>query len=94
MSDHGRSTPESLGRLEIGSGVLLFVYGTLSPMITRFYPVLEPDVLFGLWPLVLILTGALLVAAGGRLVRGKRWPWLYHVPLATWLLCVVFLLYR
>ena len=92
MSDEQRSLPESIGRLEIGTGVLVFVFGTLSPMISRFYPALEPDVLFGLWPLVLLLTGALMVLAGGRLLSRKKWPWLYHGPLVVWVLIVVFYL--
>lgn len=80
---------ENAGRFEIGTGVLVFVFGTLSPMISRFYPALEPDVLFGIWPLVLLLTGALMVLAGGRLLSGKKWPWLYHAPLLAWVLFVV-----
>ena len=88
MTTGSRSRAVSLGRFEVGSGVLVFVYGTLSPMISRFYPALEPDVLFGLWPLVLLTTGALMVLAGGRLVGGRRWPWLFHLPLAAWVLFV------
>jgi hypothetical protein len=75
----------AIGRFEIAAGVLLFIYATLSPMISRFYPVLEPEVMFGLWPLVLLFTGFGLVAAGGRLVSGKKWPFLWHVPLAVWI---------
>ena len=89
MTETPRSIAESVGRLEIGTGVLVFVFGTLSPMISRFYPALEPDVLFGLWPLVLLLTGALMVLAGGRLLGDKKWPWLYHAPLVAWMLIVV-----
>lgn len=94
MSRQARSIAEHVGRFEIGTGVLVFVFGTLSPMISRFYPALEPEVLFGLWPLVLLLTGALMVLAGGRLLGKKKWPWLYHGPLVAWLIFVVAYLLR
>lgn len=92
MPANRRSTAQSVGRFEIGTGVLVFIFGTLSPMISRFYPALEPDVLFGLWPLVLLMTGALMVLAGGRLLGTKKWPWVYHVPLVAWIVFVVFYL--
>ena len=92
MSEERRSLSEAIGRFEIGTGVLVFVFGTLSPMISRFYPALEPDVLFGIWPLVLLLTGALMVLSGGRLLGKKKWPWAFHVPLVAWVVFVVFYL--
>jgi hypothetical protein len=79
-----KSTKEVIGRFEIAAGVLLFIYATLSPMISRFYPFLEPDVMFGLWPLILLFTGFGLVFAGGRLMKASRWPWLWHLPLVAW----------
>lgn len=80
----------AIGKAEIAAGVLLFVYATLSPMISRFYPSLEPDLLFGLWPMILLFTGFGLVIAGGRLVKGARWPYLWHIPLLLWVAFAVF----
>jgi hypothetical protein len=87
-----RSVTESIGRIEIAAGVILFVYATLSPMISRFYPFLEPDVMFGLWPLTLLFTGFGLVVAGGRLIKAPRWPWAWHLPLVAWVIFSVFIL--
>ena len=93
MAPDGRkSTNEMIGRLEIAAGVVLFVYATLSPMISRFYPALEPDVMFGLWPLILLFTGFGLVVAGGRLIKARRWPWIGHLPLAAWVVFAVVVL--
>ena len=59
-----KSINESIGRFEIAAGVILFVYATLSPMIGRFFPILEPDSLFGLWPLLLLMLGPIFAAQG------------------------------
>jgi hypothetical protein len=75
----------AIGRVEIGLGLLLFVYGTLSPMVGRFYPSLEPDILYGLWPLFLIFGGVALVVSGAGFFKGGRWQLLMHLPLVGWL---------
>lgn len=75
----------TLARVEIGLGLLIFVYATLSPMIGQMWPVLEPDVLYGLWPLVLMFAGLWLVVAGGGIIKYPRWSLLMHLPLVVWL---------
>jgi hypothetical protein len=84
--DEKRSVSVAIGRAEIGLGFLLFIYGTLSPMVGRLYPGLEPNVLYGFWPLFLIFGGVALVASGAGLFRNWRWPYLLHIPLVAWLL--------
>ena len=88
-TEPAKSTTERIGRIEIGAGVLLFVYATLSPMVSRFYPFLEPEVAFGLWPLILLFTGFGLVFAGGRLIKADRLPWLWHAPLLAWVVFAI-----
>ena len=85
MTGQEKKPAESLGRFEIGFGTLVFVYATLSPMIGRFFPVLEPDVLFGLWPLLLLMLGPTLVLGGASLLKGWRWPAVAHIPLVLWI---------
>jgi len=80
-----RQIETRFGRLEIALGVLVFVYATLTPMLGRIYPVLEPEVLFGFWPVLLMFLGLSLVAAGAGLVKERRWPYLFHVPLIGWI---------
>ena len=74
----------SVGRLEIGLGTLVFVYATLSPMIGRFLPALEPDAFYGLWPVMLLMLGPLMVLGGASLMMRWRWPLLAHLPLVAW----------
>jgi hypothetical protein len=85
MSTEERESPGTrIGRLEIGIGTLVFVYATLSPMIGRFAPALEPDALYGLWPVMLLMLGPLFVLGGASLLKGWRWPFLAHLPLFAW----------
>jgi hypothetical protein len=84
MNDEQTTFGESLGKVEIGFGTLVFVYATLSPMIGRFFPALEPDVLYGLWPVLLLMLGPILVLGGASLLKRWRWPLLAHIPLVLW----------
>ena len=84
MTTEEKTTAQSIGRFEIGFGTLVFVYATLSPMIGRFFPILEPDVLFGLWPLLLLMLGPILVLGGASLLKDWRWPLLAHLPILLW----------
>ena len=84
MNDGSKNLGEAIGRLEIGLGTLVFVYATLSPMIGRFFPVLEPDVLYGLWPVLLLMLGPILVLGGASLLKRWRWPFLAHLPVVLW----------
>lgn len=83
-----KSPKLSLGRFEIGMGTLVFVYATLSPMIGRFLPALEPDAFYGLWPVVLLMLGPLMVLGGASLLKDWRWPLLAHLPLIAWVAVV------
>jgi hypothetical protein len=80
----------SIGKFEIGMGTLVFVYATLSPMIGRFFPVLEPDAFYGLWPVMLLMLGPILVLGGASLLKHWRWPLLAHLPLAAWIAITFF----
>jgi hypothetical protein len=73
-----------IGKAEIGIGTLVFVYATLSPMIGRFAPALEPDALYGLWPVMLLMLGPLFVLGGASLLKAWRWPLVAHLPLVAW----------
>jgi hypothetical protein len=84
MNDEKRTTGTSIGKLEIGMGTFVFVYATLSPMIGRFFPILEPDVLYGLWPVFLLMLGPIMVLGGASLLKGWRWPIIAHIPLIAW----------
>ena len=84
-SNDNRPIGLAIAKTEIGLGLLVFVYATLSPMIGQMYPALEPDVLYGLWPLVLMFAGLWLVVAGGGIIKYRRWSVLMHVPLVIWL---------
>ena len=75
MTEQEKKPAESLGRFEIGFGTLVFVYATL----------LEPDVLFGLWPLLLLMLGPIFVLGGASLLKGWRWPAVAHIPLVLWI---------
>jgi hypothetical protein len=79
-----QSPAHSIGRFEIGMGTLVFVYATLSPMIGRFLPALEPEEFYGLWPVMLLMLGPLMVLGGASLLKGWRWPLLAHLPLLAW----------
>ena len=79
-----RSLRHSAGRIEIGLGTLAFVYATLSPMIGRFFPILEPDTLYGIWPVMLLMLGPIMVLGGASLLKGWRWPLFAHLPLVAW----------
>lgn len=76
---------ESAGKFEIGAGTLVFVYATLSPMIGRFFPILEPDRLYGLWTLMLLLLGPTLVLGGAAFLKNWRLPLIAHIPLLLWI---------
>ena len=80
----------SIGKFEIGMGTLVFVYASMSPMIGRLLPLLEPDILYGLWPVMLLLLGPILVLGGASLLKSWRWPLLAHLPLAAWIAFTVF----
>ena len=80
----GKSIGMSIGKFEIGMGTMVFVYATLSPMIGRFFPILEPDVLYGLWPVLLLMLGPIMVLGGASLLKPWRWPLLAHIPLIAW----------
>ncbi len=84
MNEERKSPAEAIGRFEIGGGTLVFIYATLSPMIGRFFPVLEPDVLYGLWPVLLLMLGPILVLGGASLLKHWRWPLIAHIPLLVW----------
>ena len=58
-----------IAKIEIGFGGLLFVYATLLPMIGRFVPALEPDTLYGLWPILLMVGGLALIGAGAGIIK-------------------------
>jgi hypothetical protein len=92
MNDKPKNLNESIGRFEIGTGTLIFIYATLSPMIGRFFPVLEPDVLYGLWPVLLLMLGPIFVLGGASLLKGWRWPLLAHIPLVIWVGSIWYLL--
>ncbi len=64
MNDEKATIWTSIGRFEIGMGTLVFVYATLSPMIGRFFPILEPDALYGLWPVLLLMLGPIMMLGG------------------------------
>jgi hypothetical protein len=86
MSSDGQTPPGvAIGKAEIGLGVLVFVYATLSPMIGQFLPALEPDALYGLWPVMLLLLGPTLVLGGASLLKQWRWPLIAHLPLLGWI---------
>lgn len=82
----------SIGKFEIGMGTLVFVYATLSPMIGRFFPILEPDVLYGLWPVLLLMLGPIMVLGGASLLKNWRWPIVAHIPLVAWFAIVWYVL--
>lgn len=84
-SSNNKGPGYAIARVEIGLGLLVFVYATLSPMIGQMYPALEPDVLYGLWPLVLMFAGLWLVVAGGGIIKYPHWSLLMHLPLVVWL---------
>ena len=84
MNDDKKDIRQSIGKFEIGFGTLVFVYATLSPMLGRFFPVLEPDMLFGLWPVLLLALGPILVLGGASLMKRWRWPLVAHIPLFLW----------
>ena len=92
MNDETKTIWTSLGRFEIGMGTLVFVYATLSPMIGRFFPILEPDVLYGLWPVLLLMLGPLMVLGGASLLKAWRWPMLAHIPLVAWFAAIWYVL--
>ena len=85
MNNEKATIRSSIGRFEIGMGTLVFIYATLSPMIGRFFPILEPDALYGLWPVLLLLLGVIMVLVGGSWRKSWRWPILAHVPLVAWI---------
>ena len=85
MNEERKNPAEGIGKFEIGGGTLVFIYATLSPMIGRFFPVLEPDVLYGLWPVLLLMLGPILVLGGASLLKHWRWPLLAHLPLVIWI---------
>lgn len=80
----GKTVRHAIGRFEIGMGTLVFVYATLSPMLGRFFPVLEPDALYGMWPVMLLMLGPILVLGGASLLKDWRQPILAHLPLLGW----------
>jgi hypothetical protein len=84
----------SIARAEIALGLLVFVYATLSPMLGRLLPALEPDALYGLWPLILMFGGLWLVVAGGGVLRYERWSFLMHVPLLIWIIFVGYVFFQ
>ena len=88
--DSKDSLSTSIGKFEIGMGTLVFVYASLSPMIGRLLPILEPDILYGLWPVMLLLLGPILVLGGASLLKDWRWPVLAHLPLLAWIGFTVF----
>ena len=79
-----RKPRQSLGRFEIGTGTLVFVYATLSPMIGRLLPALEPDAFYGLWPVMLLMLGPSMVLGGASLLKGWRGPLIAQWPLIAW----------
>ena len=85
MNNEKTTIRSSIGRFEIGMGTLVFIYATLSPMIGRFFPILEPDALYGLWPVLLLMLGPIMVLGGASLLKSWRWPILAHVPLVAWI---------
>ena len=92
MNEKQTTIWESIGRFEIGMGTLVFVYATLSPMIGRFFPVLEPDTLYGLWPVLLLMLGPIMVLGGASLLKAWRWPILAHIPLVAWIAVISYVL--
>ena len=80
-----------LGQLEVGVGTLFLVYVVLDVVFGHLAPTPELPFFSGLSTFVSMITAAtLLVAGGGLLKSGERWPYVWHVPLVLWLLIAFF----
>jgi hypothetical protein len=86
-SDRKLDNQHRLGKLEVGLGVLFLAYVVLSLVFGHLAPPPKLPYFSDLSVFVATISAAtLLIAGGGLLHQSERWPYLWHVPLAMWIL--------
>jgi hypothetical protein len=75
-----------VGKAELVVGIFaLTISGALS-VLADTDPLIDLKGLLALSPLLLGITGTLLVISGGNVLGNERYPYLMHIPLVLWFL--------